>query len=550
MLPICLLLLDALPQLIGRGILAIEHADKHLAHGIDVVQVCGRFTGIHQRLLVDEIQVTNDGLTVAHAVHKGHPKIPNLNVAVFDQNVVRLEVAVDDLVEAEAFERQNELLGVLQVCFCDRGIGVVHHETRGLDLAANPFGQGLVAQFVHQNEVVAAGVGHIRLLKPHDEAAWPHFPHRRHLRRDSFQRKGPEHRDLLHREHAPRALLLHLHHFSERPFAQKSCFLVIALDFGGEALEFGGDFRVLQVVLNAALPGVRQHLRGAHDRAVLHHPGDDHRAVVLLASLMLEPCEVRLDHERRPFVAVLRGIDSLLPQKFHKPLHGLVRRGVHEFDDLRREQIVPQAVRAHHDDVLLHQLEVLHYTVLGHVLALHGNERMPGGGGLEHVRHVELPLGLLGHEHHLPVADDQQVAVPEIGSGQGAVARNRGQEHSAGPTVFVIRCLDSVKSLRHDLYGVNDIVVAAGDRKLLRVLHHVVGQDGGVLLCGAAGGDAVGNPQDAAGHEEAVLSAVHRAVFAAPPRLRPSAAILVHLARAIGGVLQGIRRQSFRSSVT
>ena len=37
---------------------------------------------------------------------------------------------------------------------------------------------------------------------------------------------------------------------------------------------------------------------------------------------------------------------------------------------------------------------------------------MPGGGGLEHVRHVELPLGLLGHEHHLPVADDQQVAVP------------------------------------------------------------------------------------------------------------------------------------------
>ena len=35
----------------------------------------------------------------------------------------------------------------------------------------------------------------------------------------------------------------------------------------------------------------------------------------------------------------------------------------------------------------------------------------------------------------------------EIGSGQGAVARNRGQEHSAGPTVFVIRCLDSVKSL-------------------------------------------------------------------------------------------------------
>ena len=39
-------------------------------------------------------------------------------------------------------------------------------------------------------------------------------------------------------------------------------------------------------------------------------------------------CEVRLDHERRPFVAVLRGIDSLLPQKFHKPLHGLVRRGV------------------------------------------------------------------------------------------------------------------------------------------------------------------------------------------------------------------------------
>ena len=47
---------------------------------------------------------------------------------------------------------------------------------------------------------------------------------------------------------------------------------------------------MLQVVLNAALPGVRQHLRGAHDRAVLHHPGDDHRAVVLLASLMLEPC--------------------------------------------------------------------------------------------------------------------------------------------------------------------------------------------------------------------------------------------------------------------
>ena len=59
------------------------------------------------------------------------------------------------------------------------------------------------------------------------------------------------------------------------------------------------------------------------------------------------------------------------------------------------------------------------------------------------------------------------------------------------------------RHLRHDLYGVNDIVVAAGDRKLLRVLHHVVGQDGGVLLCGAAGGDAVGNPQDAAGHEEA-----------------------------------------------